>query len=143
MDGRFSKKGTASSTVHIKHVKNTLSLVLHFQRLPIVTFTAADLARHIDVGQEMHLNLYDAVAAARLTASTLYIKTEPSLLIASRFRIRRARKQIAYLVENARVCRGVGAGRPADGRLVNVNHFVKLIDAQNPLMLSGNAARPV
>ena len=54
-----------------------------------------DLARHIDVGQEMHLNLYDAVTAARLTASALYIKTEPSLLIASRFRIRRARKQRA------------------------------------------------
>ena len=47
---------------HLEHVGDGLALVLHFERLLIVALALAGLARHVDVGQEMHLDLDDAVA---------------------------------------------------------------------------------
>ena len=40
------------------------SFVFHLQRLPVVPLALADLARHIDVRQEVHLDLQDSVAVS-------------------------------------------------------------------------------
>ena len=42
---------------HIQHIINAFSFILDLKRLPVVPLSLADLARHINIRQEMHLNL--------------------------------------------------------------------------------------
>ena len=51
---------------HIQHLGDILALVSHFQRLAVVARALAHLAGDVDVGEEMHLDLDDAVAVAVL-----------------------------------------------------------------------------
>ena len=91
----------------------------------------------------MHFNLYDAVAAAGFTAAALYVKTEPAFAVSPCFCIRRRCKQIPYLVENTRIGRRIGTGRPADRGLVNCDDFIELVDAKYALMFSRYHPRSV
>ena len=61
---------------HLQHVGDVLALVVDLQRLAVVALALADLARHVDVGQEVHLDLQDAVALARLAAAALDVEAE-------------------------------------------------------------------
>ena len=78
---------------HVQHVVDGLALVFYFQRLPVVPLSAAHLTGHINVREEMHLDLQDAVAGTGLAPAALYIEAEAALLVASRLRIRRGRKR--------------------------------------------------
>ena len=100
---------------HVQHVVDGLALVFYFQRLPVVPLSAAHLTGHIDVREEMHLDLQDAVAGAGLAPAALYIETEAAFLVASRLRVRRGRKEIPDQVKYAGVRRRIGPGRPPDG----------------------------
>src|SRR3546814_9389837 len=51
----------------IEHVGDTAPLELHLQRFAVIAFTMTRLARHIDVGQEVHLDLDKSVAGAGFT----------------------------------------------------------------------------
>ena len=53
-----------------------LSAVLHLQRLAIVALALADVAGDVDVGQEVHLDLDDAVALAGFAAAALDVEGE-------------------------------------------------------------------
>ena len=46
--------------------------IFDLQRFPVIALAAADLTRHIDIRQEMHLDLDDTVAGARLTAPAFF-----------------------------------------------------------------------
>ena len=67
---------------HVEHIVDAFSFVFDLQRLTVVAFAAADLAGHIDVGEEVHLDLDDAVAAAGLAASAFFVEAEASLVVA-------------------------------------------------------------
>ena len=54
---------------HVQHVGDVAALVGDLQRLAVVAGALAHLARHVDVGQEVHLDLDLAVALARLAAA--------------------------------------------------------------------------
>ena len=54
---------------HLEHVGDRLPLEAHLERLAVVARALARLARHVDVGQEVHLDLDLAVALARLAAA--------------------------------------------------------------------------
>ena len=51
-----------------------LALVLHLQGFAVVAFAVAHVARHVDVRQEVHLDLDHAVALAGLAAPPLTLK---------------------------------------------------------------------
>jgi hypothetical protein len=61
---------------HVEHVGDALALVAHLERLAVVALALAHLARHVDVGQEVHLDLHQAVALARLAAAALHVERE-------------------------------------------------------------------
>ena len=42
---------------HVQHFGNVFPLVFHFQGLPVVALALADLAGHVDIRQEVHLDL--------------------------------------------------------------------------------------
>ncbi len=112
---------------HIEDIVNTLSLVLHFQRLAVVPLSVADFARDIDIREEMHFDLNDAVAAAGLAAAALNVKTETSLLVAAGLGIRCPRKQIADHVKDTGVRRRIRARCAPDRRLIDVDDLVELV----------------
>ena len=59
---------------HVQHLIDILPLIVNLQRLAVVPLAMADLAGYIDIRQEVHLNLDDAVPAAGLAASALDIE---------------------------------------------------------------------
>ncbi len=57
MRGMFAKNSSASATRHVEHVRDVLAMIGDLERLAVVARAVADLARNVDVGQEVHLDL--------------------------------------------------------------------------------------
>jgi hypothetical protein len=62
---------------HVEHVGDGLVPEQHVERFAVVALALADVAGDVDVGQEVHLDLDDAVALARLAAPALDVEREP------------------------------------------------------------------
>src|SRR5262249_35895386 len=61
---------------HVEHLGDALALERDLERLAVVALALADVALHIDVGQEMHLDLDDAVALAGFAAAAFDVEGE-------------------------------------------------------------------
>ena len=59
----------------------------HLERVPVVAGALADLARHVDVGEEVHLDLDRAVARAGLAAAARDVEREATRLVAAQLRL--------------------------------------------------------
>ena len=114
--------------VHVEHVGDRMALELHLQRLAVVARAVADVAGDVDVGQEVHLDLDEAVALARLAPSALDVEAEAAGLVAARLGLGQAGEPVADLGEGAGVGRGVGARGAADRRLVDVDDLVEMLE---------------
>ena len=66
MRGIVAKSFVGLVDTHLEDVRDRLALELHLERLRVVALPLADLARDVDVGQKVHLDLDDAVALAGL-----------------------------------------------------------------------------
>src|SRR5262249_44995662 len=128
---------------HVQHLGDGLALVVHLQRLPVVPGAVADLARHVDVGQEVHLDLDGACARAVPAAATLDVEGEPTGQVPADLGLHRLGEQLADVVEDAGVCGGVRPGGTADRRLVDVHDLVHQVVAVHPGVAAGDAARAV
>ena len=60
-----------------QQVGNGVAVVLHRQRLLVVAPPAANLAQHIDIWQEIHLDAALALALAGLAAPASYVEGKP------------------------------------------------------------------
>ena len=114
---------------HLQHFVDVAALVLDLQRLAVVALAVADVARHVDVGQEVHLDLDHAVALAGLAAAALDVEGEASRAVAALARLRHAGEQLADRREQPGVGGRVGARRAADRALVDVDHLVEELEA--------------
>ena len=127
---------------HVQHLGDVLALVVDLQRLAVVALALADLALDVDVGQEVHLDLDDAVALARLAAAALDVEAEAARLVAAHLRLGRLGEHLADLVEDAGVGGRVGARRAADGGLVDLDDLVDVLDAHRcVVVLAPDGAR--
>ena len=115
---------------HVQHVGDAGLAVLDLQRLAVVAPPAAGLALDVDVGQKVHLDAQDAVALAGLAAAALHVEGIAPRLVAARLGLGQAGEQIADVGEDAGVGGGVRARRAPDGRLIDVDH---LVDVLQPL----------
>ncbi len=113
---------------HVEHVGDRLALEAHLERLAVVALAVALLARDVDVGQEVHLDLDLAVAAADLAAPALHVEGEAAGLVAAGAGLLGAREEVADLVEQADVGGRVRPRRAADRRLVDVDDLVDLVE---------------
>ena len=125
---------------HVEHVGDRLALEQHLQRLAVVALALADVAGDVDVGQEVHLDLDDAVALAGLAAAALDVEGEAAGLVAARLGLGQAGEPLADRREGAGVGRGVGARRAADRRLVDVDDLVEMLEALDAVV-RGRALR--
>ncbi len=76
----------------VEDVGDGLALEVDLECLPVVPRPAADLARHVDVRQEVHLDLEGAVALAVLAAAALDVEGEATRLVAPQLGLRRLRE---------------------------------------------------
>ena len=91
----------------------------------------------------MHFDFEQAVTRAGLTAAALDIEGETACIIAACLRICRLGEQFADVVEHTRVGRRIGARRASDGRLVNVDDLVEILDADEFVMRTSTSLRAV
>ncbi len=69
---------------HIQNIPDALPFVLHLQGFPVVPFPPADFTGHINVGQKVHFNFDDAIAAAGFAAPALDVKAIPARPVSAR-----------------------------------------------------------
>ena len=98
---------------------------------------------HGHVGEELHLDLVVAVAAARLAPPALDVERESARLVAADAGLGGRGEQLTHRREGAGVGCGIAAGRPSDGGLVDVDDLVDVADALNGIEEPRAFARPV
>jgi hypothetical protein len=76
MEGTAAEEARGLLDRHVQHVGDRLALEDDLQRLAVVALALADVAGDVDIRQEVHLDLDDAVALAGLAAATLDIEGE-------------------------------------------------------------------
>ena len=102
---------------------------MDLQRLAVVALSLADLAVDVDIGQELHLDLEGAVALAVLAAAALHVEAEAARAVAANPRLWDAGEELGDRAEEAGVGRRVGARRPADRALVDLDDLVDVVRA--------------
>src|SRR5581483_2478694 len=125
--------------VHVEHVVNALALEADLQRFAVEAAAFADGTGHPDIGEEVHVEAIGAIAFARLTAAAGLVEAEAARLIAADLRLGQLGEQSANLVEDLDVRRWVGARRPANRRLIDVNDFVNVLGADDAIVLANLA----
>ena len=135
--GIFAKNSSASSTDISSTSAIDFPLKCTSQGLAVVPPPVARLAGHVDVGQEVHLDLDLPVALARLAASAADVEREPPRLVAAHLRLGGQRVELADVGEEIGVGRRVGARRPADRRLVDLDHLVEAVDPLDAVVRAG------
>ena len=122
---------------HLQDVGDRAAAVEDLQRLPVVALAAAHLARHVHVRQELHLDLDDAVALARLAAAALDVEAEAAALVAPQAGVGGAGEEVADGPEHAGVGGRVGARRAADRALVDLDDLVDGVQPLDPVVGAG------
>ena len=122
---------------HVQHLADVFAFVLHLQRFAVVAFAVADFARHIHVGQKVHFHFDHAVALAGFAAAAFDVEREAADAVAAFARERHAGEQVADGGEQAGVGGGVGARGAADWGLVDVDHFVEVVEAADVVVGRG------
>ena len=118
----------------VEDIGDVLALERDVEGVAVVARALAHLARHVHVGEEVHLDADRAVARARLAAATLHVEREPARLVAAHLRFLGGREQRADLVEHAGVRGRVRTRRAPDRRLVDVDDLVEVLGAFDGLV---------
>ena len=92
---------------HFEYVVNGLALVVYLERFAVVALALADLAGNVDIREEVHFYLDDAVALAGLTASASHVEGKSSGGISPCLSIGSFCEKLAYIAENAGIGRGI------------------------------------
>src|SRR3989441_6460484 len=122
---------------HREDLRDVLALVAHLERLAVVALRLADLAGHVDVRQEVHLDLDEPVALAGLAASTLDVERESAGLIPAHPRVGRTGHERPDQGEDTGIRGGVGARGAPDRGLVDVDDLVEVLGTLDAVVLAG------
>ena len=114
----------------LEHVGDDQTAEADLERLAIVALALAHLARHVDVRQEVHLDLHETVALARLAPSALHVEREAPRSVAANLRLGQLGEELADRREQAGVRRRIRARRAADRTLVDVDDLVDVLEAR-------------
>lgn len=119
---------------HIEHVGNRLTLVADLEGLAVVAFSVADLAVDIDIGEEIHLYRTHACSLAGVATASGHIEGETAGLVATHTGAGQLGKEIADVVEYADIGGRIGTRGASDGRLVDLDYLVDILDAGDALV---------
>ena len=121
---------------HVEDVPDVLALERHLEGLAVVAGPAAHLARHVHVGEEVHLDLDGAVTGARLAPPAPHVEREPAGQVAAHLGLVGLAEELADVVEQPGVGGRVRARRAPDGRLVDGHDLVDVLHAVDGLVLA-------
>ena len=85
----------------------------------------------------MHFNLQNTVALAGFATPALDVEGKTAGVKATHLTVGQRGKNLTDIGKQSRIGGRIGAGRAADGRLVNHNHLVQIFYALNGRMLAG------
>ncbi len=85
----------------------------------------------------MHFNFDDAVALAGFAATALDVERETTGAVAACAGLRYPGEQFADWRQQAGVSRWIGSWCATDRRLIDVDDFVELVEADDPVMFGG------
>ena len=123
---------------HREHVGDRPALERDVEHLGAIALAVAIGAAQVDVGQELHLHVLEAVAATGRTAARARIEAERARRVLALARKRRRGKALADRVERADVARRIGARGAADRRLVDQHDLVDQVGAaEQPMRARG------
>ena len=128
---------------HFQHVGDAPVAHGHFHGFPIVAAALANLAGHGNVGQKLHFNLVGTLSLASLAASSLDIEGKTARLVAAHPGLGQRGEQLPDRGKGPGVGGRVAAGRTPDGRLVDVDHLVYVLDTRHRIMVAGIVPRAV
>ena len=128
---------------HVEDLRDVLALEVHLEGLPVVPRPVADLARHVDIGEEVHLDLQRAVARAGIAPTSLDVEGEATGLVATDLGLARLGEETTDPVEDPGVGRGVGPGGPADRALIDVDDLVEVLETGDGLVAARDLAGAV
>ena len=122
---------------HVQHLGDRLAVIAHGERLLIVALAVARIALDPDVGQEVHLDAKLAVALALFATAAGHVETEPPRLVAAKFRLGQLGEERADQVQGPRERGRIGTGRLTQGLLIDADHLVDLLDAEDGIVGAG------
>ena len=134
--GKPLKEGKSLLHRHFQNVINVFSFIVYVQRIAVIALSLADVAGDVNVGQKVHLDAFDAVALAGLTASALDVKGEASRLKSLGSGVARLGKELADIPKEPRVGGRIGARRAPDGALVDADHLVQMLQPLDRAVLA-------
>ena len=127
----LAKKLQGFGNGKIQNIGQILALIANLQHLVPKTFALALGAGDVHVREKLHLDLFKALALARLAASALNIEREGTRRIATHPRQFGLRQEPPHRVKRLGIGQQVGTRRGADGRLIDKNNIGQLVAAQN------------
>src|SRR5438270_40153 len=127
----------------LQYFVDVAALVAHLQRLAVVALAVAHVAGDVEVGQEMHLDLGDAVALAGLATAALDVEGEAPGVIPALACLGHAREQLPDGREQSRIGCRVGARRAADRALVHADRLVEVLQAGGAVVGAARSRREV
>ncbi len=128
-------QGLADS--HRKHLADALAFIFNLESFPVISCALTFLARHIDIRQEIHLDLDYSVSVAALAATAFDIEAETPRLVAAHLSLWELRIKVPYMCEHSRIGCRIRPWSLADRRLVYIDDLVEILDSTNFLMLAG------
>ena len=96
----------------------------------------ADLAGHVDIRQEVHLDLDNAVSSAGLASASLDVEGKSALAVTLGLGVGSAREQRADHVKDACISRRIGPWSPSDRRLVDGDDLVQVLESVDPVVVT-------
>ena len=120
-----------------QHLGDVQPLVAHLERLAVVAASVADVAGDVDLRQELHLDAQRPLSLAGFAAPALDVEGEAPRLVAAHLRLRQRGEEFADGRHRAGVGGRIGARRPADGRLVDVDDAVEFLQALDGVAAGG------
>src|SRR5690606_33064207 len=109
---------------------------LDLEHLGAIALAVALAATEVNVAQELHLDVLEAVPVARGTTAVAGVEAERARRVAALPRERLGREELADRLERADEARRVRARRLADRRLVDEHDVVDQIRADDAPMLA-------
>ena len=121
---------------HVEHFGDAAAFVRDLQGLAVVAPSAALIAGHVHIGEEVHVDLQLAVALAFLTTPARGVETEAPGFVTAHPRHRELSEELANGREQAGERRGIRARAATDGGLVDDDDFVDLLQAGEGVMVA-------
>src|SRR5579862_5976330 len=127
----------------VEEIGNRIAVEAHGKSFGIVALAAANLARDVNVRQKIHLDAALAVALAGFAAPAFHVEAEAAGFVAAFARFGQHRIEFSNRSEYTRIGGGIRAGCAADGRLIDLHHFINVFDALNFAVRAGLLHRAI